>query len=385
MFSTQNAKKRLLVIALAAITVSAAVASLYPGMIRAAYVPQTRTLTLVVQSVPIEIYPGKTITFWSYNGTVPGPTIRASVGDTLLVTLKNQHTIKHSLHVHGLGHNITSDGSQGDPGKSDLGIIAPGEQFTYTLKAERPGIFAYHCHSDDRNEPSVHIQQGLYGAIIVDDPSKPLPTPAKEQVLFLGEAYGQVSFSMAHGCAYCFGTSKYFTINSRQMPYTPTITARSGELVRFYLINIGNDIHSFHLHGHAMYTWEIINNQWASILVENDNIPFIPLESAIVDVTAKNPGKWLYHCHVEPHADNGMMGIFEVQGPGGSSPQVFGPSQLVARLDENLNIIDRPQAKDCSSGDCGSGGCGPDGCSGGNGCSGSSGCSDGNCGQTGSG
>ena len=359
MFSILETRKRLLVLTLAGIMVSATFAFLYPGLIRAAYVPQTRTLTLVAQSVPVEIYPGKTLTLWSYNGTVPGPTIRAFVGDTLLVTLRNQHTIRHSVHVHGFTYNITSDGSMGDPGKSDLGIIGPGEQYTYTFRAERAGVYAYHCHSSDRNEPSVHMQQGLYGAIIIDDPVRPLPTPAKEQVLFLGEAYGQVSFSMAHGCAYCFGNAKFFTINSRQMPFTPTVNARPGELVRLYLINIGNDIHSFHLHGHAMYMWEIINGQWASVFVENDNVPFIPLESAIVDVTARSPGKWLYHCHVEPHADTGMMGIFEVQGQSLSPLQLYGPSELTSQLDENLNLVNRPQTRegDCSSGDCGSGGC----------------------------
>jgi len=379
MISLLETKKRLLALVLAGIAISAALAFLSPGLTQAAYVPQTRTMTLIVQTVQIEIFPSKTITFWSYNGTVPGPTIRAFVGDTLRITLQNQHTMKHSIHVHGLTFNITSDGSQGDPGKSDLGIIDPGQQYTYSYKLGRAGIFAYHCHSSDRYEPSVHMQQGLYGAIIVEDPTNPLPTPAREQVLFLGEAYGQVSFSMAHGCAYCYGNSKYFTINARSMPYTPTITARPGELVRLYLINIGNDIHSFHLHGHAMYTWEIINGQWASIFVENDNVPFIPLETAIVDVTAGSPGKWLYHCHVEPHGDSGMMGIFEVQSPTMAPLQLYGPANLVSQLDGNLNVVNRPETADCASGDCGTSECADGDCSGNNDCS------SGGCGQTGGG
>ncbi len=312
------------------------------------YVPVTRNITLTVQAAPIEIYPRNSINMWSYNGTVPGPTIYANVGDTLKITLINQHTLSHSLHVHGFSYNITSDGSQGDPGMSDLGIVAPGQQYTFTFKAERPGLYAYHCHSDDRYQISVHIQQGLYGAIVIDDPNKPLPTPAHKYVLILGEAYGQVSFSMAHGCAYCYGTSKYFTINARQMPYTPTITAAPGELVRLYVINIGNDIHSFHLHGHAMYRWEIINGQWATMLVGNDNEGLIPMESAIIDVTAQTPGKWLYHCHVEPHADTGMMGVFEVRAPGtlNAPLALYGPSSLVARFDSAGNY-NRPQPASC--------------------------------------
>ncbi len=316
------------------LVVGSIVAVLIPALsVRTAssvYVPVTRNITLTVQSVSVEISPGTSITMWGYNGTVPGPTIWANVGDTLHITLKNQHTLKHSLHVHGLSYDITSDGSQGDPGKSDLGIVAPGAQYTYTFKAERPGLYAYHCHSDDQHEVSVHIQQGLYGAIVIDDPnSNPLPPVGKKYVLMLGEAYGQISFSMAHGCAYCFGATKHFTINARQMPLTPTFTALPGEHVRFYVINVGNDIHSFHLHGHAMYRWKVLNGQWATFMVRNDNEGLVPMESAIIDVIAGSPGRWLYHCHIEPHADEGMMGIFEVQ-PGTPVSHNMAVTEVVA-------------------------------------------------------
>ncbi len=304
---------RTLALALAFLAASGPFGLLTPDQTETAYIPRTISTLLVVKAASIEVSPGSFFSMWSYNGTVPGPILRANVGDTLLITLYNQHTLKHSLHVHGLSYNITSDGSQGDPGKSDLGIVSPGQQYTYTFNAERPGVFVYHCHSDDTYEISVHVQQGLYGAIIVSDPNKPLPAANHEYTLFLGEAYGQVSFSMFHGCAYCFGNAKYFTINARQMPLTPILTARPGEIVRIYLINVGNDMHSFHLHGHTLTRWRIINGEWSSIVIRNDNKGFVPMEAAIIDVRAQTPGRWLYHCHIEPHADTGMMGVFEVQ------------------------------------------------------------------------
>jgi len=304
----------MLALALAFLAASGPFGLLTPNIAGSTYTPRTISATLVVQAASIEVEPGNFFSMWSYNGTVPGPPLRANVGDTLLVTLKNQHNLRHSLHVHGLSYNITSDGSQGDPGRSDLGIISQGQEYTYVFKAERPGLYVYHCHSDDTYEISVHVQQGLYGAIVVDDPNMPLPAANREYVLFLGEAYGQVSFSMFHGCAYCFGNAKFFTINARQTPLTPTLTAKPGELVRIYIINVGNDIHSFHLHGHSMSRWRIINGEWASVVVRNDNKGFVPMEAAIVDVRAQSPGRWMYHCHIEPHADLGMMGLFEVQG-----------------------------------------------------------------------
>jgi FtsP/CotA-like multicopper oxidase with cupredoxin domain len=324
-----------------------ALAQVY-GTSRAAYTPQTINLTLIVQEITVEVAPGKFENLWSYNGTVPGPTIWANVGDTIRVTLKNQHSLKHSLHVHGFTYDITSDGAQGDPGKSDLGIIGQNEEYTYEFHAERPGLYTYHCHSTDRYAVSVHIQQGLYGAIVVKDPSRPLPTPAREYVIFLSEVYGQLSFSMAHGCAYCYGQSKYFTINARQLPLTPTLTALPGELVRLYVLNTGNDIHSFHLHGHGMYRWEMINGEWASVLVRNDNEGLVPFETAIIDTIALNPGKWLYHCHVEPHGDLGMMGIFEVQGEDPvESAQVHGPPSLLSKLDANSALQDGSDSSTC--------------------------------------
>ncbi|HKZ93085.1 MAG TPA: multicopper oxidase domain-containing protein [Candidatus Bathyarchaeia archaeon] len=313
------------------------------GTSPAAYTPRTLNLTLTVQGVTIEAVPGNNFNLWSYNGTVPGPTIWANVGDSLHITLRNQHSFIHSLHVHGISYNITSDGSEGDPGYSDRGMVATNQQYTYHYKAERPGVFVYHCHSDDRYPISVHMQQGLYGIIVVKAPSMPLPTPDREYAVFLNEVYGQLSLSMAHGCAYCFGQSKFFTINTRQLPLTPTLTALPGELVRLYVINVGNDIHSFHLHGHAMYRWEIINNQWASVLITNDNLGFVPLESAIIDVTAQTPGKWLYHCHVEPHADLGMMGVFEIQGQRPlQSSEVYGPPNLMSKFDPDYALQDAP-------------------------------------------
>jgi len=320
------------------------------GTFRGTYAPQSLSLTLIIQEIRVEAVPGRTFTLWSYNGTVPGPTIWANVGDTVDITLRNPHNLKHSLHVHGFSYNITSDGSQGDPGYSDRGIIGTNQEYTYRFKADRPGLYAYHCHSDDGYPISVHIQQGLYGAIVVSNPNNPLTTPDKQYFVFLNEVYGQLSLSMAHGCAYCFGQTKYFTINARQWPLSPTFTALPGELVRFYVINLGNDIHSFHVHDHAMYRWEIINGQWASVLVQNDNAGFVPLEASIIDVEAQTPGKWLYHCHVEPHADEGMMGIFEIQGERPlQSTQIHAPQNLLYKTTADLQSIGEPES---SSSNC---------------------------------
>ncbi len=276
----------------------------------------TREYTITVEEKNIEYAPGLFFTAWVYNGSIPGPVIRANVGDTVKITLVNNATLAHSIHVHGFEYNVTDDGAQMSPGS----IVPPGGSYTYTFTATRPGFYPYHCHSNDRYPVSVHIQQGLQGGIIVEDPANPLP-PAKEYMIILDEAYTKPTQSVAHGCSYCAMSAKNFALNMRQYPLPQALnvktgaienpTARTGELVRFYVLNLGNDIHTFHLHGHPLYKRSAAN--WGTTqLVDGDNLGILTAETAVLETTARTPGNWLYHCHMDVHADLGMMGVFTV-------------------------------------------------------------------------
>lgn len=143
-----------------------------------------RSFTLTVEEtreIPITIAPNnatEVVLFpaWTFNGTVPGPTLRMNEGDHVQITVKNSpnsnHT--HSLHMHSR-HNPSMDGTFGDSA-----AIKPGESFTYDFIAGPAGVYPYHCHV----EPIVdHINRGLYGAMIID----PIPprTPAHEMVMMM--------------------------------------------------------------------------------------------------------------------------------------------------------------------------------------------------------
>ena len=104
--------------------------------------------------------PGVKYAAWTYNGRVPGPTLRANEGDRLRVNFTNASPHPHTMHFHGI-HRDTQDGVPGvGPGN-----IEPGHSHTYEFNAEPFGLHLYHCHSTPLAD---HIAKGLYGAFIID-------------------------------------------------------------------------------------------------------------------------------------------------------------------------------------------------------------------------
>src|SRR3972149_6022676 len=152
----------------------------------AAGVGTTREYTLIVTEQSVQYSSGRNFTAWVYNGSIPGPILRANVGDTIKVTLVNKASLKHSIHVHGFEYSVTDDGSQSP--NSTPSMVPPGMSYTYTFNATRPGFYPYHCHSDDKYGISVHVQQGLQGGIIIDDGTL-AANPAKEYFVILNEVY----------------------------------------------------------------------------------------------------------------------------------------------------------------------------------------------------
>ncbi|MGN6446448.1 multicopper oxidase family protein [Amnibacterium sp.] len=120
-----------------------------------------RTATLRAQQTTIDLA-GSTSPTWSY-GTVPAPLIRANAGDTVRATLHNQLDVPTSVHWHGVAIRNDMDGVP----PITQPAVQPGHRFTYDFIAEHPGTYWFHPHV------GTQIDRGLYGALIVDDPSEP--------------------------------------------------------------------------------------------------------------------------------------------------------------------------------------------------------------------
>ena len=119
-----------------------------------------REWEIVAQDREIEVAPGVSYEAWTYNGRVPGPTLRAREGELLRIRLLNASEHPHTLHFHGV-HSAAMDGMPGIGG----GQIEPGDSFTYEFDASPFGVHLYHCHVAPL---ASHISRGLYGAFIID-------------------------------------------------------------------------------------------------------------------------------------------------------------------------------------------------------------------------
>jgi FtsP/CotA-like multicopper oxidase with cupredoxin domain len=113
----------------------------------------------------MEILPGKMTPVWTYNGVLPGPLIKAKVGDRVIVHFKNNLPESTSIHWHGLRVPNDQDGVPGftmDP-------VTPGGGFTYDFIMPDAGTYWYHPHVNS----AAQVGWGLYGPLIVEDPADP--------------------------------------------------------------------------------------------------------------------------------------------------------------------------------------------------------------------
>ena len=119
-----------------------------------------REWELVALDREIEVAPGVRFAAWTYNGRVPGPTLRCREGERLRITFANASAHPHTIHFHGI-HPAEMDGVPG----IGAGQIEPGGKTVYEFDALPAGLHLYHCHIRPLAE---HIAKGLYGAFIVD-------------------------------------------------------------------------------------------------------------------------------------------------------------------------------------------------------------------------
>jgi len=143
---------------------------------------EATTVKMALEAVELEgiLDPAKktTFTYWTYNSKVPGPMLRARVGDTIEVTLSNRKdsTVTHNVDLHAVW---------GQGGGAAATVVAPGESKSFVFKAINPGLYVYHCAT-----PIIpqHISSGMYGLILIE-PAGGLPKVDKEFYMMQGEIY----------------------------------------------------------------------------------------------------------------------------------------------------------------------------------------------------
>ena len=121
--------------------------------------PKVVQMTMIIEEKEIEVTSGVFVQAMTFNGTNPGPMIVVHQDDYVELTLKNPAS-------NSLAHNIDFHGSTGALGGGELTLVAPGQQTILRFKADRPGVFVYHCAPGGIMIP-YHVVAGMYGALLV--------------------------------------------------------------------------------------------------------------------------------------------------------------------------------------------------------------------------
>ena len=124
--------------------------------------PRIVEISLEARIARVDIGAEQAVEAWTYNGGVPGPVIRARVGDRLVVHFTNKLPAPTTVHWHGVRLPIGMDGV---PGVSQP-EVKPGESFTYDFTLPDAGLYWYHPHVASAEQ----VGFGLYGALLVEDP-----------------------------------------------------------------------------------------------------------------------------------------------------------------------------------------------------------------------
>jgi nitrite reductase (NO-forming) len=280
--------------------------------------PKTVQVTLTYKEVTAELADGTTYDFWTFDGTVPGPMIRAMEGDTVEVTLVNPSTNK-------VGHNIDLHAVNGPGGGATVTNANPGETKKFTFKALNPGVYIYHCAYAP---PWHHIAQGMYGIIVIE-PKGGLPKVDREFYVVQGDWYttgafgdkGHQEFSTPKALA---EQPEYLTMNGHTAALTDLypLKAQVGETVRLYFGVGGPNVGSnFHIIGEI---FDKVFTGSPSTFVANEETWYVPPGSASAfEFKLDVPGTYLLVDHAIFRVAKGAAGALVVTGA--HKPEIYSP------------------------------------------------------------
>ena len=255
-----------------------------------------REWELVAFDKEIEVAPGVHFPAWTYNGRVPGPTLRCREGERLRVRFANGSGHPHTIHFHGI-HPAAMDGVPGIGEDGGGGVLATGQSFTYEFDAAPFGIHHYHCHT---NPLAAHIHKGLYGTFIVDPAGG---RPDADELVMVMNGF-DTNFD---------GSNEVYAVNTVGFHYMRhPIRVRRDEPVRIYLVNIleFDPINSFHVHANFFHYFPTGTSlepvEYTDTIVQGQG------QRGILELRFPYVGRYMFHAHKTEFAELGWMGLFEV-------------------------------------------------------------------------
>ncbi|WP_350275775.1 multicopper oxidase domain-containing protein [Kribbella sp. HUAS MG21] len=257
--------------------------------------------TLRLREVEREVAPGVRQKLWTYNGTMPGPTLHGRVGDRFEITLVNDSQLGHSIDFHA-GVRAPDQAMR---------TIPPGGRLVYRFTATRAGIWMYHCSTMPM---SAHIANGLFGAVVIDPPGL---TPVGESYvlvqseLYLGGNGGEVDTDKL---AAERPDLVVFNGYADQYDHRP-LRVRAGERVRIWILDAGpNRSSAFHVVG-GQFGTTYAEGAWllrAGSSGGSQTLALGPSQGGFVELTIPEPGRYSFVSHQMIDAERGAHGTIEV-------------------------------------------------------------------------
>jgi len=258
--------------------------------------------TFTVSEFQREVAPGVMQEVWAFNESVPGPVLRGKVGDTFEITLINEGSMGHSIDFHA-GANAPDE---------VMRTIEPGESLVYTFTADRAGIWLYHCATAPM---SLHIANGMFGAVIIDPPD--LPVVDREFVVVQSEGYFGAQGEIANAETLMAGQPDTVVFNgyANQYVHAPWEVA-VGERIRVWVLAAGpSRSSSFHVVGSQFDT---VYSEGAYLLgsaagpAAHGGAQVLGLHAAqggFVEFVLPEPGTYPFVTHVMIDMERGAMGL----------------------------------------------------------------------------
>ncbi len=270
-----------------------------------------REWTITAADQEIEVAPGVKFAGWSYNGRIPGPTLRCVEGERLRIRFVNGSSHAHSMHFHGI-HAARMDGVPG------AGMVAPGAEFTYEFDARPFGCHLYHCHAIPLKR---HIHKGLYGAFIIDpDPARHPEARSAAASRLLGSAenaqWQELVMVMNAFDTNFDDENEFYAVNTIPFAYfDKPIRIEKARPIRIYLVNMTefDPINSLHVHAN-FYDFYDHGTTLTPTHRTIDTVMLCQAQRGIIEMSfaEHEPGIYMFHAHQSEFAELGWMSHFEV-------------------------------------------------------------------------
>ncbi len=261
---------------------------------------------LIAEVVETELMPGRPMTAWGFNGSIPGPTIEVNEGDRVRVILENKLPEMTAIHWHGFEVPMEMDGSVGlgqDP-------VPPGGKFVYEWELRQHGTFFYHSHF------AMQEMMGMIGMFIMH-PKKPYePRVDRDFGIMLQEWALLPNNNVPNTLSMEYN---WLTLNGKAGPDCTPMIVKQGERVRIRMVNIGMDHHPIHLHGMQFVMTGTEGGRVPEPLWYDMNTIIVGVAQARnIEFEARYVGDWMLHCHLPHHMMNQMVSMVGPMSHGGA-------------------------------------------------------------------